>query len=397
MRGYGFTSAGTSYDDEDRLTGYARTSGTFTQSWNLTKVGDWTSVTTNGTAQNRTHGPTHELLTAGGQNVSTDATNLFGSFTLQLSAYTLPPTSFASYIDEPVVRKAAGTGGTIHYYHRNQQYSITAMTTSSGAVAERYAYAAYGQPTILNASGTVHTSSAVGNRYTYTGREWDETLGLHHFRARWLSPLAGRFLGRDPIGYRLSHSNLFSFLDGQVFKTTDPDGRTPVQIGACAIGAVSSGLGAFIVSLLTEDLTTACKKGACAGVNGCATGAAATFGPLAGCIGGVIGTVLQTGCEAGLGVRPPISMCDAANMLVSTLLGCAGGSLVGGTQQIDQEVARLLVLIGINVGTWTQYCTPVPILTSQNCQTLCGERFHWLWDRPHYLMCIDACSRNGGQ
>jgi hypothetical protein len=38
----------------------------------LTAVGDWTSVTTNGTAQSRTHGPTHELLTAGGQNVATD-------------------------------------------------------------------------------------------------------------------------------------------------------------------------------------------------------------------------------------------------------------------------------------------------------------------------------------
>jgi RHS repeat-associated protein len=88
-------------------------------------------------------------------------------------------------------------------YHRNQQYSITAMTTSTGAVAERYAYTAYGQPTILNASGSVLTSSAVGNRYTYTGREWDETLGLHHFRARWMSPLAGRFLGRDPIVHRI--------------------------------------------------------------------------------------------------------------------------------------------------------------------------------------------------
>ena len=86
-------------------------------------------------------------------------------------------------------------------YHRNQQYSITAMTTSTGAVAERYAYTAYGQPTICNASGSVLTSSAIANRYTYTGREWDETLGLHHFRARWMSPLAGRFLGREPIGY----------------------------------------------------------------------------------------------------------------------------------------------------------------------------------------------------
>ncbi len=45
MSGYGFTSAGTAYDDEDRLTGYQRaaTSGSalLAQSWALTSVGDW--------------------------------------------------------------------------------------------------------------------------------------------------------------------------------------------------------------------------------------------------------------------------------------------------------------------------------------------------------------------
>jgi RHS repeat-associated protein len=86
----------------------------------------------------------------------------------------------------------------------NHQYSVTAITTSTGAIAERYAYTAYGQPTILNASGTPLSpqTSTLNSRYSYTGREWDATLGLHHFRARWMSPSAGRFLGRDPIGYR---------------------------------------------------------------------------------------------------------------------------------------------------------------------------------------------------
>jgi RHS repeat-associated protein len=111
-------------------------------------------------------------------------------------------------------------------YHRNQQYSITAMTTSTGAVAERYAYTAYGQPTILNASGTVLTSSAVGNRYTYTGREWDETLGLHHFRARWMSPLAGRFLGRDPIRFL---NALSPFYDLFGLASTDPSGQVEIK------------------------------------------------------------------------------------------------------------------------------------------------------------------------
>lgn len=48
MSGYGFTNAGTTYDDEDRLTGYQRTNGALSQSWNLTSVGDWNSVTTSG-------------------------------------------------------------------------------------------------------------------------------------------------------------------------------------------------------------------------------------------------------------------------------------------------------------------------------------------------------------
>jgi RHS repeat-associated protein len=130
---------------------------------------------------------------------------------------------YASYIDEPVVRKGAGAGGTLVYFHRNHQYSVTAITTSTGAIAERYAYTAYGQPTILNASGTPLSpqTSTLNSRYSYTGREWDATLGLHHFRARWMSPSAGRFLGRDPIGY-LDGDNLYSsYLS---LARTDPTG-----------------------------------------------------------------------------------------------------------------------------------------------------------------------------
>ncbi len=106
-------------------------------------------------------------------------------------------------------------------YQRNQQYSITAVTTSSGSVAERYAYTAYGQPTILDGSGSVLSSSAINNRYTYTGREWDSTVGLYHFRARWMSGIAGRFMGRDPIGYFDCYS-LYSSRFVQSY--TDPGG-----------------------------------------------------------------------------------------------------------------------------------------------------------------------------
>ena len=71
MSNYGFTIPTSGYDNEDRLVTYNRTSG-LSQSWNLSTIGDWNSVTTNGTAQSRTHGLTHELLTAAGQSVTTD-------------------------------------------------------------------------------------------------------------------------------------------------------------------------------------------------------------------------------------------------------------------------------------------------------------------------------------
>ncbi|WP_218933568.1 RHS repeat-associated core domain-containing protein [Rubripirellula lacrimiformis] len=107
---------------------------------------------------------------------------------------------YASYIDEPVLR--GGTGG-LRYYHRNQQYSVTAMTNGGGTVSERYAYDAYGTPTTTDASGTSLTTSTENNRYTYTGREYDEALGLYHYRARMYDSESGRFCSRDPIGHEL--------------------------------------------------------------------------------------------------------------------------------------------------------------------------------------------------
>ncbi len=70
MSGYGF-SAG--YDAEDRLTSWDRSDINLDQFWDLSQVGDWNSITQNASVQNRSHGPVHEILTAGGQSVAHDA------------------------------------------------------------------------------------------------------------------------------------------------------------------------------------------------------------------------------------------------------------------------------------------------------------------------------------
>ena len=105
---------------------------------------------------------------------------------------------YASSIDEPVVRD--GTGG-LRYFHRGQQYSITALTDSSAVIKERYAYDAYGGLSVFDGNGVARAATAEGNRYTYTGRERDDVLDLYHYRARLYDSITGRFCSRDPIGY----------------------------------------------------------------------------------------------------------------------------------------------------------------------------------------------------
>jgi RHS repeat-associated protein len=284
MSGYGFNS--TTYDDEDRLTGWNRADNALTKSWNLSLVGDWNSVTENSTTQSRTHGPTHELLTAAGQNVTTDTkgnmtvipavlrpgtdplaltwdqdnrlsaadvdndstydityqydalgrrvarddgtnTTVFvqsGQQTIADYISGTAPTTpvytyyYASYIDEPIYR--TGTGAS-RYFHKNQQFSVIALTDSGGNVTERFAYTAYGTPTITDGAGATLTTSADNNRYMYTGREWDEVLGLYHYRARMYDGISGRFLSRDPAGYEDGLNLVGSYF---TIRQTDPSG-----------------------------------------------------------------------------------------------------------------------------------------------------------------------------
>jgi RHS repeat-associated protein len=65
--------------------------------------------------------------------------------------------------------------------------------------------------------------SALGNRYTFQGREIDWTTGLMYFRARWYNPETGRWLSKDPI--RIAGGlNLYAFCDNNPVNFVDPMG-----------------------------------------------------------------------------------------------------------------------------------------------------------------------------
>lgn len=131
---------------------------------------------------------------------------------------------YGSYVDEPILRSAQSES-TLNYYHRDQHHSITALTDGNGNVVERYAYTGYGHPAFLDGSGVPFAvqTSAQSNRYAYTGREYDETLGLYYFRNRILDPASGRFCSRDPIGYG-GGNHLYLYVQSNPLSLLDPLG-----------------------------------------------------------------------------------------------------------------------------------------------------------------------------
>src|SRR6202042_3810233 len=66
-------------------------------------------------------------------------------------------------------------------------------------------------------------ASAIGEAFRYTGRRFDTETGLYYYRARYYSPLLGRFLHSDPIGYK-PDLNLYTYVGNYLLDKTDPSG-----------------------------------------------------------------------------------------------------------------------------------------------------------------------------
>ncbi len=103
--------------------------------------------------------------------------------------------------------------------------STVALTDSTGAIQTQYTYEPFGN--------TTASSSPSTNPYQFTGRENDAT-GLYFYRARYYSPVFGRFLSQDPIGCPRK-TNLYAyvgdaptrFVDPFVLSRKDPMGLPP--------------------------------------------------------------------------------------------------------------------------------------------------------------------------
>lgn len=113
----------------------------------------------------------------------------------------------------------------VKYFYQDHEGSVTHVRNNAGTMIETYRYDTFGQPTIKSGSGQVITTSAINNRFMFTGREWAPVnLGFYEYRARADHPGLGRFMSEDPKGYDAGDYNLYRYCGSEPEDRVDPSG-----------------------------------------------------------------------------------------------------------------------------------------------------------------------------
>ncbi|MBZ5726561.1 MAG: hypothetical protein LAP87_16365 [Acidobacteriia bacterium] len=144
-----------------------------------------------------------------------------GGATIRYLVDDLNPTGYAQVVEEVV-----GSGVQRTYTYGSQRISqnqlisnswmpsfygydgggsIRTLTDATSTVTDTYDYDAWGNP--------VNTTGSTPNTFLYRGEQYDADLSLYYLRARFFSPLSGRFLSMDPaVGVTMDPATLHKYL-----------------------------------------------------------------------------------------------------------------------------------------------------------------------------------------
>ena len=250
------------------------------QSWSPDAVGNFSSVTTNGTTQTRSANAQNEITSISGAttpaydhngNMTGDETGRqfiydawnrlvtvknSGGTTIWQSSYdaldrrvqqteSSTTTDFyfsaagqvleervgsstmaqyvwsAVYVDAMILRDRSTNGGASLnerlWVQQDADFNVTALVSSSGTVVERSVVDPYGTFAIYDASWNVRSSSSYGWLHYFQGKRFDAVIAEFDFASRFYSPTLMRFIENDSIGFLGGDANL-----------TAPEGNNPI-------------------------------------------------------------------------------------------------------------------------------------------------------------------------
>ena len=109
--------------------------------------------------------------------------------------------------------------GTVAWYLADHMGSIRDLVNTSGTVQDHINYSAYGKV-------TAESQPSNGDRFKFTGREYDSETADHYYRARYHDGATGRFISLDPITFSGGDPNLYRYVRNDPTKGNDPLGQS---------------------------------------------------------------------------------------------------------------------------------------------------------------------------
>jgi RHS repeat-associated protein len=124
---------------------------------------------------------------------------------------------FGDKTDQILTRTvASGTNVGVALYQTDNLGSVRDLSSWSGQVQDHLDFTGFGVVTESNPGN--------GDRYKFTGREYDADTGLENNRARWYQASNGRWLSEDPVGFGGADPNLTRYVGNSPTYATDSTG-----------------------------------------------------------------------------------------------------------------------------------------------------------------------------
>lgn len=103
------------------------------------------------------------------------------------------------------------------WYLTDNVGTIHDVTDSTGVVVNHNDYETFGGVLAQSVPG-------MADRFLFTGRELESTLGLYCYRARYYSPINATFIGEDSLGFESGDFNVYRYAANQPLLYVDPYG-----------------------------------------------------------------------------------------------------------------------------------------------------------------------------
>jgi len=296
----GASSFTNSYDANGSLTNRSSASEVNMYSYNL--EGRLATAAINQQQTNRYYYNQSGIRTRVEMSGSVSATNIFLNDPQNLSGFSQVLEELPAVVAAPTATYTLGSqviaqekSGVISYLLSDGHGSTRLLTSSSGAITDRYSYDAYGNAldftaTILNPPTT---------RLLYSGEQFDLGLQQYYLRARYYNPTIGRFGVQDQVdGTPDDPLNLhkYAYCQNNPVNMHDPSGN---QGDICSM-TFAMGIGSMLDSLYSGTI-------------------------------GKVGDMLQTSAEASAGsinhIESDSSKSDTATIIIH---GVEGADIGGG-------------------------------------------------------------------